>query len=84
METLPKTHSLKRNTVTTTVYNGTQAIHFFFHAKNFPFNTRTSSILCVPVLRDCKPFPLKTGLRYACVSFKTGLAIYLLNEKLTR
>jgi len=81
-KSLLKTHTLKRNTVTTS-YNGTQGTDFFFHSKKVPFNTGTSSILGVPDLRDYKPYPPKIGLRYACVPFKTGLAVYCLNEKQT-
>jgi hypothetical protein len=58
-------------------------VPIFFHAKNVSFNTGTSSILGVPDLRDCKTFPLKVALHYACVSFNTGLAVYFLNETLT-
>ena len=36
MKSLPKTHTLKRNTVTI-AYNGNQGTDFFSHAKNVPF-----------------------------------------------
>jgi hypothetical protein len=55
----------------------------FLHSTKVPFNTGNSSILGVPDLRDCRPLPLKIGLRYAYVSFKIGLAVYFLKEKHT-
>jgi len=84
MKSLPKTHTLKRNTVTV-AYNGTQGTDFFFLAKNVPFIMGTSSILGVPDLRDCKPFPLKIGLRYVVFRLRQVQPYtYFLNEKLTR